>query len=247
MIGYNVEKINELAEMLINNYKTIGEKMAEGWPNLSSTMEKEWVGPDEVSYEKELATNICKLYESCTETVVQMVQNIDILGQNWVEFQKNNILTSGNSVSTDPSVAGGQTIEPKAPSLQPYDIASQVKAGSPTFAAGTNMGLTNGTQSGTNIKTVFDSYIDGVYTSVQGLYMNIDASQAFLGSELSAKVSEYLATVGEALAKLTTCHKSIYDALDQLIAAYATHETDEAANISSAAGEEIDFNGQNLK
>lgn len=246
MIGYNVEKINELAEMLINNYKTIGEKMAEGWPNLSATMEKEWVGPDEVSYEKELAANICKLYESCTTTVVQMVQNIDILGQNWVEFQKNNILTGG-SASTDASPASVQNIEPKAPSLQPYEIASHVKAGNPTFAVGTNMGLTNGTQSGANIKTVFDSYIDAVYTSVQGLYMNIDASQAFLGSELSAKVSEYLATVGEALAKLTTCHKSIYDALDQLIAAYATHETDEATNISSAAGEEINFNGQNLK
>ena len=55
MIGYNVDKINELMTNIAKNYKELGQKMSEGWSGISSTMESEWIGPDEVSYETALA------------------------------------------------------------------------------------------------------------------------------------------------------------------------------------------------
>ena len=241
MIGYNKEQIETLIQDINRSYTSIGNCMAEGWPNLSATMEAEWVGPDEVSYETELAKNICELYVKCDEVVVGMMTNISKLGENWINFQKNNIMTDADAVT---NFFDGISI---ATSDVVVDLPSTVKAGSPTFSASTNMGLTNGTESGTKIKTVFDAYIDSVYDKVKELYNAFDSSKAFLGSELNSKVNEYLAQMGEALAKLTSCHKSIYDALDQLIARYATHESEEATNVSGAAGDGINFNGQNLK
>ena len=242
MIGYNVSKINELLAVLAKNYSLIGEKMAEGWAPLSSTMEKEWIGTDEVSYETELAKNICELYANCTETVTQMINSVKVLGENWASFQANNILNNEGVAITPNSHI-------EVPALNAYDIASIVKAGTPVFEVGTNMGLANGVASGTTIKTQFDSYINDVYTNVQALYSNLEGavSSAFLGSELNVKLNDFLKTIGEGLAKLTTCHKSIYDALDTLIQNYATHESQEAAEVSGVTDSGINFNGENLK
>lgn len=244
MIGYNVDKIEELAKNVAVSYKNMGECMAGGWPQLSRTMEAEWVGPDEVSYEQELAKNICSLYASCQQTVEQMLTNIRILGNNWKQFQLNNSL-EGASVT-----AGGlfsKDLEIPNIASYSYDIASLVKAGNPQFTESMNLGLTNGISSGANIKSQFDEYIDGVYDRVKKLYTGLDTSSAFLGAELSSKLTKYLDSMAESLAKLTTCHKSIYEALDQLTKRYSTHESEEANTVASAETNGIDYQGQNLK
>lgn len=241
MIGYNVEKINVLMQTIVEKYKSIGEKMAEGWPTLSSTMEKEWVGPDEVSYETELAKNIVHLYVSCSATIADMNLVIKTLADNWINFQKGNKLnrTEADNISANIDM----------PVVTCYEIENIVKAGNPVFNAGTNMGLTNGVTSGTTIKSTFDGYIDGVYDSVKALYSSLEdaVNSAFLGSELNVKVNEYLNKIGTALAQLTTCHKSIYEALDKLIANYSTHESTQATGVSGLSTDSINFNGENLK
>ena len=245
MIGYNVEKIEELAKKLADKYKNVGEKMGEGWPGLSATLEAEWVGPDELSYENQLAKNICELYHACRETTQVVLDNIKTIGTNWKNFQRNNILEGAEQVGVERTTIFGKDIF--IPSLEDHDIESTVKAGDVTFSESTNLGLTNDGESGSTIKTKFDEYIDGVYNSVKGLYSDFDSSTAFLGTELSAKVNEYISNVAESLAKLTTCHKSIYEALDKLTANYATHESDQATEVSSKGAEGIDFGGQNLR
>lgn len=247
MIGYNVSKINELMTTLANNYKSMGEKMAEGWPALSTTLEKEWIGPDEVSYETELAKNICNLYANCTDVINQLINSIKVLGENWQNFQTGNVLTQAADVASN--AVGGSLAALEIPTLTAYDIASVVKAGNPVFDASTNMGLANGTSSGSTIKTQFNTYIDAVYSNVQALYTNLDnaVSSAFLGAELNSKLNQFLQKIGTSLAQLTTCHKSIYDALDTLIANYSTHETEEATAVSGASTEAINLNGENLK
>lgn len=248
MIGYNISKIEELMRDIASSYENLGQKMADGWSTLSATMEREWVGPDEVSYETTLANDICNLYISCQQAVTTMVNNIKIVGDNWKNFQKNNLL---EGASVDLSGAAFSS-EIDVPTIKNYEIASVVKAGNPTFGKDVNLGLTNGAQSGTTIKTQFDSYIDGVYTNVKALYSNYETltKEAFKGESVSSNLNQYLQTVGEGLAKLTTCHKSIYDKLDELVARYQTHETDEATSVSSTITQEqqsSNFNGQNLK
>ena len=248
MIGYNISKIEELMQEIANSYSKLGEKMAGGWSTLSATMEREWVGPDEVSYEKTLATDICNLYTSCQEAVTTMVNNIKILGDNWKNFQKSNLLEGATVDLSGAAFSSEITIPP----IKNYDIASIVKAGDPVFDKSSNLGLTSGSESGIYIKAQFDSYIDDVYTSVKALYSNYETltNEAFKGNVVSANLNTYLQTVGEGLAKLTTCHKSIYEKLDELVARYQTHEMDEADSVSTSTTQEqssASFNGQNLK
>lgn len=248
MIGYNISKIEELMQDIATSYEKLGEKMADGWSTLSSTMEREWVGPDEVSYETTLAKDICTLYTNCQEAVTTMVNNIKILGDNWKNFQKSNLL---EGASVDLSGAAFSS-EITIPSIKTYEIASVVKPGNPTFDKSTNLGLTSGADSAGNIKIQFDSYIDGVYTSVKALYSNYETltKEAFKGEQVSANLNSYLQAVGEGLARLTTCHKSIYERLDELAARYQEHENTEASSVSTSTTQEqssSSFNGQNLK
>lgn len=243
MIGYNVGKVDELVGAIKSSYKSIGEKMATGWPTLSQKLEEEWIGYDELHYETQLATDIVDLYGKCTDTVNVVMKNIKILLDNWKEFQKNNILT-GDGVTADVAVSGSIYGEFTLPELETYDM-SNVKAGEPAFLQAetldVNMGLKNGLESATNIKGVFDTYIDDVYEGVKGLYTSISASSAFLSSTqeggLANQIELYLEEVGKGLAKLATCHKSIYDALDALIKKYGEEEDALKADVTSTTSE----------
>ena len=240
MIGYNVEKINELMNSLLGSYLDLAETISSGWPALSAKMEAEWIGPDEVDYETTLAKGIVSIYNACHKNVSDMIQNIFTLGMNWKSFQATNKMVEGEGAV----VPVGELTKPDVPSV---DISLLVKPGNPVFTASTNMGLANGAESGTAIKQQFDAYIDEVYKGVKGLYEALDSSKAFLGTELNSAVNTYLQSMGEAMAKLTTCHRTIYEALDKLIAGYTTHESSEATNVSGAASAEVNYNNQNLR
>ncbi len=242
MIGYNVKEIEDLAKNIADSYETIGKKMAEPWKGLQTVLENEWVGPDELSYETELAKNICTLYASCTSSIQNMLDNLRIMGDNWKNFQKGNVLENADTSMMNSGVFANEI---EIATIKPYEIANIVKAGSPNFSANTKLGLTNGTQSSVIIKTEFDKYIESVKKSVKELYSKFDSSKAFLGGQLNAKVNEYLQNMGSSLADLATCHKSIYDALDKLTAQYTTHETDEAKSVSSA-NINVDTQGQSI-
>ncbi len=239
MIGYNVEKINELMNTLAANYKALAQTISSGWPALSAKMEAEWIGPDEVSYETTLAKGIVSIYNACQKNVSDMIDNMFTLGMNWKRFQATNKMVDEGAV-----VPAGELTKPE---IVAEDLSLIVKAGNPVFTASTNMGLANGAESGTAIKQQFDAYIDEVYSGVKSLYESLDSSKAFLGTELNSAVNTYLQNMGEAMAKLTTCHRPVYEALDKLIAGYTTHESEEATNVSSAASAEVNYNGQNLK
>lgn len=223
-LGYRIGKIEELATSIVKSYNTLGEKMADGWTNLSTTMEAEWVGPDELSYETQLATDICTLYANCLEAVNSLTLNVKTVADDWRNFQRNNVL-EGLVIE---NVVGDAFKELEIPEMTSYDIASVVKAGTPTFGADTLMGLTNGLSSAANIKKEFDSYVNNVYTNVKSLYDSFAEliGVAFEGGNTKTSLEGYLTQVYESIAKLSTCHKSIYEALDQLINKY--QEMDEA-------------------
>ena len=134
MIGYNIAEINSLILKLNNSYEKLGETMANGWSDVSSTLETEWVGPDELSFEEELAKRICDLYYACKESLNGMVTNIHNIGESWKEFQKSNVL-SGATAGTA-LVGAAEAIEHA--NLKDYDISSVVKRGEPTFTESTN-------------------------------------------------------------------------------------------------------------
>ena len=237
MIGYNVDKINELMTNIAKNYKELGQKMSEGWSGISSTMESEWIGPDEVSYETALADNICKLYLSCKETAQGMVTNVKELGRSWKQFQEQNIMEG--------AVSNKLSFEPDNVNLEDFDIAGTVKPGSPNFTTGMNMGLKQ-QNSGQVIDNKITEYVDAVYTNVKSMYETLDSSQAFLGSEQNSKINDYLHNMGAAIARLTTCHKDIKERLIELTNKYYEAQSTVGQQVSGISTD-INYQGQNLK
>ena len=243
MIGYNVDKINELMTNIAKNYKELGQKMSEGWSGISSTMESEWIGPDEVSYETALADNICKLYLSCKDTAQGMVNNVQELGRSWKQFQEQNIMEG--------AVSDKLSFEPDNVNLENYDfdIAGTVKPGSPNFTPGMNMGLKQ-QNSGQVIDNKITEYVDAVYTNVKSMYEALDSSQAFLGSEQNSKINDYLHNMGAAIARLTTCHKDIKERLIELTNKYNEAQSTVGQQVGQKTDEistNVNYQGQNLK
>jgi len=224
MIGYNVQKIEELMNAIAKSYETIGDKITDGWPELIKVMETEWVGHDQLSYEAQLGSDVASLYDDCKETVTHMVNTIKTLADDWRNFQKNNTLIGESRFSVE--VTGDAYKELEVPALSTFAVAEIVKPTEKTFSVDTKMGLTSGLESAGKIRTQFDSYIDGVYAAVKQLYTDMEAvtKDAFLGASLSAMVNDFLTKLGNALAKLATSHKSIYEALDTLVANYQKQE-----------------------
>lgn len=237
MIGYNVDKINELMKTISKNYKDLGSKMSEGWSGIRSTMESEWIGPDEVSYETALADNICKLYLSCKETAQGMVTNVRELGRSWKQFQEQNIMEGATSIKL--------STEPDNVTLEDFDIAGTVKPGSPNFTSGMNMGLKE-QNSGQVIDNKITEYVDAVYTNVKSMYEALDSSQAFLGAEQNTKINDYLHNMGAAIARLTTCHKDIKARLIELTNKYNEAQSTVGQQVSGISTD-INYQGQNLK
>lgn len=238
MIGYNIGQINELIAEVGNSFNGIGKYITSNWPALSSTMQKEWVGPDEVSCEDEFGKVVKHVYTQTKENIQVICDNIKEIGNSWMEFQRNNILEGADAGSF-----AGTHIEPVV--LQ-ADELSCVKRPALEFGTGTNLGLTNGAASKSKVDSAIKTFYDTVYSSVKGLFDKMDSSKAFLG-EQSKSIDKYIQSMGEAIAKLNTCYKNIISQLDIAMDNYNKQQQAEAQSAQKAASKNIDFKGENLK
>lgn len=227
MIGYNIGKINELLVNIANTYKAIGDELAGGWPNVSDTLGTNWVGPDEVSYEKELAQTLVELYAACKEAITGVVSNVKNVGDTWKTFQSKNVLEG--------LTANAVNVEVEIPPLTDADVSS-IKASERTFDASTNFGLAS-RDAGNTIMQVITSYSDGITKKVKSLYDEMDAKSAFMGEQQSAKIESWLSTMGEAIVRLTTCINKIKETLTQLTANYIEQENKVVESVGQNAQE----------
>lgn len=237
MIGYNIGKINELLQTLANNYNTLGQKMEEGWPNVANTMSTNWVGPDEDSSEQILADNIVDLYLQSKSVITGVIKNISQLGEDWKIFQQKNVMEGAAVDVINVSI--------EVPTLTTYPINATVKATKGTYSSTTNFGLQSA-DAASKIDNALQTYIDDVYANVKAMYENLDASKAFIGGSQSQAVSGYVNKLGESIAKLVTCHKSIKDNLQKQATAYQNTESQLQAAVG-AANVDLNYNGENLK
>ena len=225
--GYNIQEIENLANAVKASYSSLGKIMAEPWPTLQNTMQAEWVGPDEQSYEKKLSDDIVLLYNVCSESITTLMRNIIAMGEAWKEFQKRNVIDGAPTYNAVGQLEAGMT-------LTPYDIVKdgRVTVKAPQYNRETNYGLTNGQGSYNVINNALEAYISGVKAGVDTLYRSLDSSKAFLGGGQAAAVNEYMVRIGQAVANLSTSHNQIKEALATLLANYNTQAQE---NISAAS------------
>lgn len=243
MIGYNVEKINELMASIANYYNKIGDCMASNWSPLVSKMQSEWVGPDEISFQNETAKRVRDLYADCKLTVDVVINNIKIMAQDWREFQETNILTTEGGASSTISKTAIADLE--IPTLNDYPVENIIKDEDKVFGAGVNLGLTNGTASAGIIQGAMTQYVQNISNEINGFFRTLDASSAFLGSQASS-INEYLGKIGESLKKLTSCVKDLHTALQTAAGEHYGTKSESIASSASSAEIDNNFNDNNL-
>lgn len=236
-VGFNITKINDLLKEVAQSYNQIGEAICNDWSAFDNIIRTNWIGPDEVSNENELIDNIYYLYEKCREGIDDIITQIVNIGDYWIEFQKANVM-SGTSVGTVNSAT--------RPTISETDIKAVVKKVDQNWDDSTNLGLQD-RSAATKIDTALDQYVSSVYNAAKNLYDSLDASEAFLGSQASS-INTYLHEVGNGLAKLTSCHKTIKENLKKLAEAYITADTDVNTTMSGVdTSSKFNYSGENLK
>lgn len=213
MIGYNTEEVNTLLNTLSASYQKLGETMATGWDVVSNTLGAEWIGPDELAYETELANRMCTLYYACRESVEGMITNVRSIGQAWQDFQNSNVIAGG--VATVAAVNFALDMA----ALPDYAIESVVKAAERTFTANMRMGVTNGESSATTINTEVTNYVNTIGETVKAMYDTTSSANAFLGSQAET-IDEYLKKMADAFSKVTTQVSDLQTTLTQLVKNY---------------------------
>lgn len=212
MIGYNVAKIQDLMDDVAATYNSMADMVGTRWKLLESTMQKEWIGPDEVAMQNEIAGRLIQLHKDCRVTVEQIVKNVCEIEKGWREFQGKNKVQGGNYAVEIDKI---KELEP--PKIAESNIEELVKADvSLNFADSVNLGLTNGEQSAGKIKMEADDFSKAVYNKAHTLYNQLDSSQAFLGGGQSQAIKNYLMQIGESLGKFLSNFKDLYEALDIL-------------------------------
>ena len=224
MIGYNVKEINDLMEALDKSYTDIKNAMENPWNTLTAAMRKEWVGPDEIANETNLANALNELYGICSDTITGVAGNVSAVGEAWKSFQGENVLENG--AAADVSLI--QQI--KEVQVGKKELTLQVK--NEAFAEDTVLGLVNGLQSAEAVTAAIDEYAKTVYSKVEGLYQELDAGKAFLGEDQAPKITAYLHEMGKMIGKLTTCIKNVKENIGKAAAAYQSQAASTSEQIS---------------
>lgn len=221
-IGYNVKQTNELMASMAQAYNDLGTYISEQWETVRTTMMSNWVGEDELDYEKRFVERLCQLYTDSYNLISNSVDVIGNLAQAWWDFQKNNSIT-GEAIATS------STINIEKPTITPAEqIVTFV---SRTLADSDDRGLAD-VGSAATIKGAVDTFVSNLNTKTNTLF-NIEVSSAFFGDQ-SSTIKTYVEKVGTAIAAVNVAVKDMYDALDILASSqYTTAVTDASTAVST--------------
>lgn len=242
MIGYNIQQIEKLITDLNNTYYKVEESISNGWTNISLVMESEWVGLDEVSYETYLAKELCEFYDDCFFNFNNIINNIIILANNWIEFNANSYIESEYNIAKPK----GNKMFGRS-QLKKNNIRNIVKAGNPIFRENTNMGLMHGIDSSKKIKTAFEVYMNDILKKIEVLNKSFDCSQSFLDKKTGILLNRYLKNINKALVKVSNSQITLDESLDKLINKYKLNEDNQVKDLNKLNNDNIIFSNENIK
>jgi len=233
--GYNVSKANEIMKNISDHYSSLGGFIQEGWNNVTTTLQGNWIGEDEQAFEHDFATKIRDLYVKSATLATNSINTIAGLTQQWLNFQKSNVL-EGSSADF---LTGQANIEIPQVKIEEHIISRKER----TFSDGEDRGLVSESSAAT-IKTSIDTYVSDIKTKLEGLFSSIDSNSAFFG-EQSKSINEYIVQIGSAIGEVATAVRDLYDQIDKLAnTQYSTAQSDihqifsqEKTNIDNAVNE----------
>lgn len=232
-LGYNPRKAVDLIQAIVTHYQNLGTKISADWDGVKDALRGNWVGGDELSYEKEFVKKICSLYVTSYELTKNCVQNIKVVLDNYIAVQKNNLLEGAetNTLTYDPmldtlSNQAGEVIFNLA---KKEDIITFTEG---SFADSDARGLANADSKGI-IQQQISTYVTSISNQVEALTDSINVKSAFFGSA-GSKLETYVISVKDAVKVVSTAVKDLNDALEQLA---GSHYTDLSSQMESELGQ----------
>lgn len=205
-VGYNIAKSKEVMEQIVNQYCDLIANMDDEFQGISATLQREWIGEDEQSFEQELAKRFDILQFEAYNLASNCVHTIGGLAQAWFNFQKMNVLEGGSYV-------GEATSGIEIPEI-PEPMEGFFTANIITFDASTDRGLAS-VSSATTIKDAISTAVNTVRKKINNICENVNVSGAFFGDQVSS-INTYVEKVGIALGEVMTAIKDMYDQIDKL-------------------------------
>lgn len=202
--GFNISKADKITTDIAAAYENFGKKIASEWTTVQSTMQNEWIGPDQQDFELKFVERVCDMYEQCYNLATTAIQNVEKLTNGWIEFQNKNTI-SGEALGTAKTYASEAVV-----TVNRFIISRKSR----TFTDADNMGLANAT-SASNISQAFATYAANLKSGATELFGAIDTTNAFFGSQQTA-LKKYVETIGDTMAEISSAIKDLDIALATL-------------------------------
>lgn len=226
-IGYNVSKINSLMDDIAIKYNTVCADIRTQWAVLKNVLRKEWIGPDEIDFEKRLIERLNKLIESTEILARNSVDVMYELGVAWADFQDKNTI-SGDSTGVGANIKAGLD-KPSNFNKVVIELGNV-----PSFESTENLGLANAASS-LNIQEALTTFVSTVKSKANELFSSIDASSAFMGATQTNKLSQLMTGVGDAVGVVATSIKDFETAMFKLThTSYTTSDSNVGDELSTA-------------
>ena len=247
-IGFNIKKADEMIEKIKEEYNNLGIYTSEQWGPLKSTLRKEWVGPDELDFEKKLVERICALYVQAHGLAQKCTMTLADLSCQWVDFQRKNTI-DGSTIGSwfdygiESMVQKIRAITQGMTGLT-YNDAIITFTNDLVLDDYVSRGLTSST-SKANIQAAVNDFVTAVKTRTNNLFNAIETGNAFFG-EQSTAIKSYIEATGFAIAEVTTAVKDMNDALEVLANSSYSGASSEVSSIYASAKSSMEATADDL-
>lgn len=229
-IGYNAVKINTLMSNFGTAYTRLGQELTKNYETLKPILRKEWVGEDELDFEKKLVERLNNLYYNAgllTQAGINLVRNV---AESWKSFQSKNVF-GGEGTQVEINVTFNDvTVTPKETLIS---FITQ------TYGANVNRGLTNGTGSYTAIIEALESFKTQSQTCARNFTTEFDVNSAFFGGTEQG-IKNFFDHLEECLASVITAIKDFVDGLNNLANTNYASATSAVSEYATTSKSEID-------
>lgn len=209
-IGYNVGSALSLASSIKEAYDSFVESIPEEWNTLVSEMQKHWIGYDEQSFEKMLASRINELAAGTFTLAKNSILTIEEMIVAWANFQRNNLLEGTESLVEDVTI-DSYNFEQYIPK-DPGEVVSMKKR---VFTTNDSMGLLN-TNSGNTLQIRIDTFHKNIKDKALAIASVLESNKAFFGREQASSFESYYSRVFEIIGDIASAVKDFYDVITDL-------------------------------
>ena len=234
-IGYNGQKINELMEAISTAYTNLAAKVTSNYETLKPVLRAEWVGEDELDFEKNLVNRLNELYYNAgylSQAAVNAIRNV---ADSWKEFQSRNVLDMG----TGSNSAGMVNINVSFTDVTITPTEGLIQFQSVDYADNIDRGLTNGTGSYSAIIGALETFKTKAETDAGAFTDEFDVNNAFFGGTETG-INGFLEHVETSLGAVLTAVKDFVDGLNSLANSNWTTATSKVNEYTTSAKGEVD-------